>query len=64
MLYVRLFLAYMVDENILNISWNLMLYVRLFLVYMVDENILNITYLKSYVVCEAVLSVYGWWKHS
>ena len=34
-----------------------MLYVRLFLVYMVDENILNITYLKSYVVCEAV---YGW----
>ena len=62
MLYVRLFLVYMVDENILNISWNLMLYVRLFLVYMVDENILNITYLKSD-VCE-VLSVYGWWKHS
>ena len=60
MLYVRLFLVYMVDENILNISWNLMLYVRLFLVYMVDENILNITYLKS----EVVLSVYGWWKHS
>ena len=62
-MYVR-FLVYMVDENILNISWNLMLYVRLFLVYMVDENILNITYLKCDVVCEAVLSVYGWWKHS
>ena len=41
-----------------------MLYVRLFLAYMVDENILNITYLKSDVVCEAALSVYGWWKHS